>query len=406
MGDTVHIGAMEYSIVSYDDASVTLSDPKHPLLMEEIPRDVFERRLRENPRNDYLAIAESRKAEPLVEEKPDSITFSIGFSEHTAFYDRQHNDRFTDLSFALGNRLLGVLDEKQYREKLDKSKGVGRSQKTNFEISAVVGGEDVHYEGQFDIGDGEGDLITHIKNFYDYCLSPNCYLIPEWKRQGEDYYRGQMKSLRFGRDVFIPFLEQHTELTPEDEKLFAEIMATETDWDRRGGQHEKETSLDTVDEVEIESHVREQMKETFVEEPHEPSNGRLNYQITDDALGEGGAKAKFRRNMEAIRTLQRIEQEERVATSEEQEILAKYVGWGGLAQIFEENNRAWADEFDELRHALSPEDYESARASTLNAHYTAPVVIRAIYKALANMGFERGNILEIKTHYLIQRYAA
>lgn len=105
---------------------------------------------------------------------------------------------FTDLSFALGNKLLGVLDEKQHRERLDKSKGVGWYKKTDFEISAVIGGEDFHYEGRFDIGDGEGDLIAHIKNFYDYCLSPNCPFIPEWKRQGEDYYREQMETLRFG----------------------------------------------------------------------------------------------------------------------------------------------------------------------------------------------------------------
>ena len=80
------------------------------------------------------------------------------------------------------------------------------NKKTDFEISAVIGGEDFHYKGRFDIGDGEGDLIAHIKNFYDYCLSPDCPFIPEWKRQGEDYYREQMETLRFGRDTLLPFL--------------------------------------------------------------------------------------------------------------------------------------------------------------------------------------------------------
>ena len=217
-----------------------------PLFGKELSRADFEEKLRENPANDHLKTvitekqetAEKKETEAPAEEKPDSITFSIGFSEHPAFYDRQLNDRFTDLSFALGNKLLGVLDEKQHRERLDKSKGVGWYKKTDFEITAIVGGEDFHYEGRFDIGDGEGDLIAHIKNFYDYCLFPNCPFIPEWKRQGEDYYREKMESLRFGRDVFLPFLEQHTELTPEDEKLLAEIMATEADWNRKAESKE------------------------------------------------------------------------------------------------------------------------------------------------------------------------
>lgn len=138
----------------------------------------------------------------------NGIKFSIGFSEHPAFYDRQFNDRYTDLSFALGNYLLGVLDEKQHRERESKD-NVGWYHKTDFEITATIGGEDFHYEGRFDIGDGEGDLISHIKNFYEYSLSPNCPFIPEWKKQGEDYYREQIESLQWGRDVFVPYLEQH-----------------------------------------------------------------------------------------------------------------------------------------------------------------------------------------------------
>ena len=136
-----------------------------------------------------------------------------------------------------------MLFRSQHREREDESRQVGWYHKTDFEISAVVGGEDFHYEGRFDIGDGEGDLIAHIKNFYDYCLSPDCPFIPEWKRQGEDYYREQMETLRFGRDVFIPFLEQHTELTPEDEKLFTEIMATEADWNRKAEDKEQASDL-------------------------------------------------------------------------------------------------------------------------------------------------------------------
>ena len=119
-----------------------------------------------------------------------------------------------------------------------------------------------------------------------------------------------------------------------------------------------------------------------------------NFHITDDALGVGGAKAKFRANMAAIHLLQELEFEGLQASPEQQEILSRYVGWGGLADAFDESKDNWKDEFAELYAALSPEEYAAARASTLNAHYTSPTVIRAIYDAVENMGFQTGNILE------------
>lgn len=128
--------------------------------------------------------------------------------------------------------------------------------------------------------------------------------------------------------------------------------------------------------------------------PEIPSSERHNFRITDDHLGEGGARAKFKNNVAAIRTLQEIEFDNRLATPEEQEILSHYVGWGGLPQAFDENNEQWADEFIELQTLLSTEEYEAAKATTLNAHYTSPTVIKAIYQAVENMGFRTGNVLE------------
>ena len=119
-----------------------------------------------------------------------------------------------------------------------------------------------------------------------------------------------------------------------------------------------------------------------------------NFRITDDHLGEGGAKTKYGYNIAAIRTLKQIEAEGRTATPEEQETLSRYVGWGGIPQAFDPNNTAWSKEYAELVGALTAEEYEMARASTLNAHYTSPAVIRAIYEAVGNMGFQTGNILE------------
>lgn len=654
-GDVVYIGADKYEIIAFDENAVSLRNAEFPLFGKEFSRGDLEEKLKENPANDHLktVITESQKTETLAEEKPDSITFSIGFSEHPAFYDRELNDRFTELSFALGNRLLGVLDEKQHYERLDESKGVGWYKKTDFEIHAVIGGEEFNYEGRFDIGDGEGDLIAHIRNFYEYSLSPDCPFIPEWKRQGEDYYREKMESLRFGQDVFIPFIERHTELTPEDEKLLAEIVATESDWNRKGGdkeqpketeahgestegallkqaiscidaycdmefgldaevdytdlsnikiaytatedglhgiqasvnllQYRMETYIDgvlvdytqyddladlienglsnlyfhdlvSVTEEQLEPFYRgesgEKTKETSPEIiPHAPeptphytveqtsdafsdpfiirdntvpedsadryydvggvyqtfeteeeaqeyadalnrseiaqnqiaepvtaednsdligqelvidkrryviesvgkisgdvslrdvtfqnsmgfpinrmekigyirrlleqaqeelpteektdipakptvpavAANRHNYRITNDALGVGGAKEKFRNNLTAIRLLHDLQIENRLATPEEQEALAKYVGWGGLSMAFDEKNAAWANEYKELKAELSDEEYRAAMESTLTAFYTPPIVIKAMYEALDRLGFSQGNILE------------
>ena len=593
--DVVYIGADKYEIAAFDENAVSLRNPDFPLFGKELSRADFEEKLKENPANDHLkvVVTEKQSVQTPSEEKPDGIKFSIGFSEHPAFYDRQFNDRYTDLSFALGNYLLGVLDEKQHRERESKD-NVGWYHKTDFEITATIGGEDFHYEGRFDIGDGEGDLISHIKNFYEYSLSPNCPFVPEWKKQGEDYYREQIESLQWGRDVFVPYLEQHKTLTPEDEKLYTEIMATESDWfvpveDKQqasdlqpqivayyksddenivivqasngkyfnhygydednnsfasaaGGfdtfeeaeqtlyahrptaiditeekqtphytveltsdafadpfiirdntvpygedgqyydvdgiyqtfetEEEAQEYADTLNSAEnivklfaqkdeersqqeqpdiqdnsdligkeilinnrryvIESiseisgdvsmrdmtfanavgfpinrvekigYIRsllskaqeEKQPEKAVSPVPAPSEPRHNYRITEDTLGVGGAKEKFRNNMAAINLLHELELENRLATPEEQEILSKYVGWGGLSMAFDENNAAWADEFKELYASLSPEEYRAAMESTLTAFYTPPVVIKGMYEALERLGFSEGSILE------------
>ena len=543
--DVVYIGADKYEVVTFDENAVSLRNPEFPLFGKELSRADFEEKLKENPANDHLkvVVTEKQKTETPLEQKPDGIQFSIGFSEHPAFYDRQFNDRYTDLSFALGNYLLGVLDEKQHRER-EGDKNIGWYHKTDFAITVTIGGEDFHYDGRFDIGDGEGDLIAHIKNFYDYCLTPNCPFIPEWKRQGEDYYREQMESLRWGRDVFIPYLEQHKDLTPEDRQLFDEIMSFEKEWfvpaeekpsavdemiayaERAAAESETELPEERFEvvmtsdafpdpedayaiwdnireeyyadsygkiltyptEEEAETGLKAVRKEVadkeaeewlYVErakhglEPAEQDNSDLigkeividnrryliksvgkvsgdvsmrditfkdsvgfpinrvekigyirslleqeqpelppeekaekpavpsvfsadrhNYRITDDALGVGGAKEKFRNNMAAINLLHELELENRLATPEEQETLSKYVGWGGLSMAFDENNAAWANEFQELYVSLSPEEYRAAMESTLTAFYTPPVVIKGMYEALDRLGFSEGSILE------------
>ena len=447
-GDVVYIGADKYEIATLTEEKVYLQNAEFPILGQEYSRADFEEKLTENPANDHLkvVVTEKQRTETPSEKKQDGIQFSIGFSEHPAFYDRQLNDRYTDLSFALGNKLLGILDEKQHRER-EGDKNIGWYHKTDFVIKAVIGGEEFNYEGRFDIGDGEGDLIAHIKNFYDYALSP----------KGEQLYGDDRESLLRGRDEFIPFLEQHTELTQEDEKLLDEIMATESDWYRTAEEAEEkpqayadimngleapaiemEQSADDligreiiidnrkylienigkisgdvslrditfqnnvgfpINRVEKIGYIQKLLEQEKTELPlkektEAPAADRHNFRITDDAIGVGGAKEKFRNNMAAINLLHELEIENRLATPEEQKVLSRYVGWGGLSMAFDEHNAAWAEEFKELYASLSPEEYRAAMESTLTAFYTPPVVIKAMYDALDRLGFSQGNILE------------
>ena len=154
--------------------------------------------------------------------------------------------------------------------------------------------------------------------------------------------------------------------------------------------------VDDFSDIDTKSDV-EQIQAEAEAEPVIDKTGAVNFRITpgEETTGKGFApKEKFRQNVDAIKTLEKIESEQRIATRSEQEILAKYVGWGGLADAFDETKANWASEYKELKELLSPEEYASARESTLNAHYTSPVIIKSIYDAIDRMGFSKGNILE------------
>ena len=162
--------------------------------------------------------------------------------------------------------------------------------------------------------------------------------------------------------------------------------------DEEIAEYKREHGLMMPEMVEPEKPKRE--LPVYNSHPEIPDSEKHNYRITDDNLGVGGAKEKFKRNMAAINLLHELEFENRLATPEEQEILAQYTGWGGLSDAFDESKDNWASEFQELYTTLSPEEYNDARASTLTAFYTPPVVIRAMYDALEKMGLKRGNLLE------------
>lgn len=189
------------------------------------------------------------------------------------------------------------------------------------------------------------------------------------------------------------------DFSPEQMQLIADVQ-TRTDAIHRSAVDDVLNPLTskpmTPEEV---NHARRQHNLPLdsgaeTEQPVQPKQEPMNFRITDDDLGAGGAKTKFKANIEAIRLLQTLDAEQRQATAEEQEVLSRYVGWGGIPQAFDEKNADWAKEYAELKSLLPADEYSEARASTLNAFYTSPTVIKAMYEALSNMGLSKGNVLE------------
>ena len=189
------------------------------------------------------------------------------------------------------------------------------------------------------------------------------------------------------------------EFSPEQMQLIADVQ-TRTDAIHRSAADDavkpftsKPMTPEEVNQTRKEKNLPLDT-DTAQKPPAQPNQKPINFRITDDDLGAGGAKTKFKANIEAIRLLQTLDAEQRQATAEEQEVLSRYVGWGGIPQAFDEKNADWSKEYAELKSLLPADEYSEARASTLNAFYTSPTVIKAIYEALSNMGLSKGNVLE------------
>ena len=189
------------------------------------------------------------------------------------------------------------------------------------------------------------------------------------------------------------------EFSPEQMQLIADVQ-TRTDAIHRSAADDAVKPLTSKPMTPEEVNQARKEKnlpldtDTVQKPPAQPKQEPINFHITDDDLGAGGAKTKFKANIEAIRLLQTLDAEQRQATAEEQEVLSRYVGWGGIPQAFDEKNADWAKEYAELKSLLPADEYSEARASTLNAFYTSPTVIKAMYEALSNMGLSKGNVLE------------
>lgn len=360
----------------------------------------------------------------LSQDSIDSIKFSVNFTENSIL-QKFINDN--EISFALGNAILKYLDTKADVE-YD-----GGYDKTDFVIDAVVNGKNFNYEGRFDIGseykNGYDGLIGHIEEYYKYQLEENPNnLTPE-----------ELNNCRDIINTLVPFLKKNEQMTLAEQKIFEDFCANNPIEDNTIIANENQEQVNNKNTYEFEyrllqrlkqdcdyflgagnryeghlwaGNVQDQikkMRELYDIVPEKPEwllkqdidhyaenmltmAERNNFVITNNELGQGSAKEKFHNNIEAIKVLKNCEEENRIATPEEREILSRYVGWGGLADAFDE--RKWANEYKELKELLTPEDYAAARSSTLNAHYTSPAIIKAIYNGLDNMGFKHGKILE------------
>ena len=377
VNSVVTIGMKDYEIEFLSAERVVLRDQQYPIFTEELSREEFDRKIRENPANDHLKIKRPLPELPAEEEKEAQPTDIPAEEIETELSIPEQNYRFV-MKMA-GEVLRGEVDSKTFEA------GAGFMPLTIEQIGdnfiAIA-----HYYEQ----NGDAMADPDMEFAYDNdrkTLQARTYQQDALQRYdevyGDDGYNEQLEEelnlfahqwfQTIEKQGYVP-VQEAAEL--EDAELPAEeenTLELAPSWEQ-GEPAKKTQSYDLYPEVS--------------------GQNRHQYQIKEETPEYGSAKEKFRANIAAIQLLKKCEMEHRYATPEEQEILAKYVGWGGLSDAFDPKRSAWSDEYLELQTILSEEEYKSARESTLTAFYTPPIVIKSMYQALENMGLKSGNILE------------
>ena len=383
LGAIVHMEGHSFRVdtVNFDKGSVTLQDValaemRMPIFREEplaLVRELYEQEqdVMEHPLPDY------KVGDNVIVDLPTrTIEGTIGYVGET--------DVRIDTSAHGQSWDNEVINKQQFEQGLRQSATAQRVDKMLAQAEAIAKESEVPEYERFSVRkvvDGKMPLFAIWDDLYDDYYETN-HAVPQFsdEKQAESYLENLKKE--------VADREAAEWLKVEHAKFLAD-------------KDEPEPSDEELDELPI-SVVMNGKVQTFpdaaaldkarnTEPAPEPAG---NFRITDDHLGEGGAKQKYARNIEAIRTLFKLEQEHRGATAEEQQVLSRYVGWGGLSDAFDPGKDSWAKEYAELKGLLSEDEYAAARSSTLNAHYTSPTVIRSIYDAVERMGFHSGNILE------------
>ena len=373
----VTIGMKDYEVEFLSAERVVLRDQQYPIFSEELSREEFDRKICENPANDHLKIKRPLPELPAEEEKEAQPTDVPSEETETELSIPEQNYQFV-MKMA-GEVLRGEVDSKTFEA------GAGFMPLTIEQV---------------------GDNFIAISHYYEQ--NGDAMADPDM----EFAYDNDRKTLQ-ARTYQQDALQRYDEVYGDDgynEELEEELNLFAHEWFQT---IEKQGYVPVQEAAELKAGKLPAEEENTLElapswEQGEPAKkaqsydlypevsgqNRHQYQIMEEVPEYGSAKEKFRANIAAIQLLKKCENEHRYATPEEQEILAKYVGWGGLSDAFDPKKSAWAAEYLELQTVLSEEEYESARESTLTAFYTPPIVIKSMYQALENMGLKSGNILE------------
>lgn len=367
LGDKVYIGASEYEILSIDDERVMLYDYDMPLFNKEFSHIEFDEKVRENPMNEHLIVKEVP-----TEERNVTVDYN------DAFFINQDNATVTWIyynpdSAAGGQYVTNILNFDEITE-------IAKDSQTSNEFFDRLGS--IANQTLADVGtewfsEAESRFLEK-PDFTDCTQDTMQSLVSEAEKSSVTEVQTNMGS--------VPI---------ED---YREIVASQSGFDSYDEMYKQGYRIGNGYDKEPEPVVPawEQKKKVkgFDLHPDVPMADRHTFNLRENEVETVGKKERFRRNIMAIQLLKKCQEENRFATPEEQIVLSKYVGWGGLSEAFDENNSAWATEYLELSSVLTPEEYASARESTLTAFYTPPEVITAIYKAMEQMGFKEGNLLE------------
>lgn len=373
----VTIGMKDYEVEFLSAERVVLRDQQYPIFSEELSREEFDRKICENPANDHLKIKRPLPELPAEEEKEAQPTDVPSEETETELSIPEQNYQFV-MKMA-GEVLRGEVDSKTFEA------GAGFMPLTIEQVGDNFIAISHYYEQN---GDAMAD--PDMEFAYDNerkTLQARTYQQDALQRYdevyGDDGYNEQLEEeLNLFAHQWFQTIEQQGYVPVQEA---AELEAGEL-------PAEEENTLELAPSWEQgEPAKKAQSYDLYLEVS---GQNRHQYQIMEEVPEYGSAKEKFRANIAAIQLLKKCENEHRYATPEEQEILAKYVGWGGLSDAFDPKKSAWAAEYLELQTVLSEEEYESARESTLTAFYTPPIVIKSMYQALENMGLKSGNILE------------
>ena len=383
LGATVHMEGRAFRVdnVNFDKGSVSLQDvalaeTRMPIFREEplaLVRELYEqeRDVMEHPLPDY------KVGDNVIVDLPTrTIEGKIGYVGET--------DVRIDTSAHGQSWDNEVINKQQFEQGLRQSATAQRVDKMLAQAEAIAKESEVPEYERFSVRkvvDGKMPLFAIWDDLYDDYYETN-HAVPQFsdEKQAESYLENLKREVadreaaEWLKVEHAKFLADKDEPEPSDEEL-------------------DELPISTVIDGEVQTFPDAAALDKAVNaEPESEPVG--NFHITDEHLGEGGAKQKYARNIEAIKTLFQLEQEHRGATAKEQQVLSQYVGWGGLSDAFDPGKDSWAKEYAELKGLLSEDEYAAARSSVLNAHYTSPTVIRAIYDAVEKMGFRSGNILE------------